>query len=96
MKAKTRITHAVKEMYDAYAEYSLVKHKIPVIAPHPKVTWVAGNAKDGNAGWMIDGNLVAGTADQIVDGIQRTTNYWLDKAKRKTDPIKKAESNEQQ
>ncbi len=86
MKAQTRIKAACKTMYDAYVDYSRKVLNIPVIPNIPKVEWRAGNPKDGNAGWIVDGRLYPGTAEQVVSHFEERTVYWLEKTRRKSEP----------
>lgn len=82
MKAATRIKIACKSMYDAYTDYSRIVQNIPVIPNVPKVDWMAGNPKDGKAGWVVDGRLYPVTADQLVAHFEERTAYWQEKIKR--------------
>ncbi len=89
MKAETRIKGAAKSLYEAYTEYSKTVLNIPVTAKVPKVEWMAGNTKGGNAGWLVDGSLYPGKAEQVVQHFEQLRNAWEEKTKRKSDPVKK-------
>lgn len=82
MKAATRIKNAAKSMYDAYTDYSRVVQNVPVIPNIPKVQFMAGNPKDGKAGWVVDGRLYPVTADQLVAHFEERARYWQERTQR--------------
>lgn len=76
MKAKTQIEQAVKACYDAYSDYARKVDNIPVIPSFPKVEWVKGSLKNDASGWLVDGKLYNGTADQVVAHWNKQTERW--------------------
>lgn len=76
MKAQTRIEAAVKACYDVYAEYSHVAEHMRVTAVHPRVTWERGSLKNPNTGWVIDGVLYPGAADDVIDLWNKQRAKW--------------------
>lgn len=83
MKAQTQIEHAVKACYDAYADYARKVENIPVIPSFPKVSWVRGSLKNENTGWIVDGRLYPGTADEVVNYWNKRTALWLARTRKK-------------
>lgn len=84
MKAKTQIEQAVKAAYDAYAEYARKVDNMPVIPAFPRVSWERGSLKNPNTGWIIDGRLYPGTAEQVITHWDRVRVRWEKKTWRAT------------
>jgi hypothetical protein len=92
MKAQTQIERAVKACYDAYAEYARKVDNIPVIPQFPKVTWVRGSLKNEASGWLIDGKLYNGTAQEVVSHWNKQTERWTAKLRKKLEtPLEQLE-----
>jgi len=90
VKAQTKVASAVKACYEAYAEYSSKVVHIPVVPPkRPLIIWQAGDQRNGNAGWLVDGRLHLGTAEDVVKHFNERTEYWIAKTRRKSDPSPK-------
>lgn len=77
MKAQTAIERAVKACYDAYSDYARKVEGIPVIPTFPKVSWVRGSLQNPETGWLVDGKLFNGTAEQVVAHWDKQTEKWI-------------------
>lgn len=77
MKAKTQIEQTVHAAYVAYADYARKVENIPVIPAFPKVSWERGSLKNPNTGWIIDGRLYPGSAEQVMAYWDKIRAKWL-------------------
>jgi hypothetical protein len=87
MKAQTRLKKAVKGYYEAYSKYAQVTLNIPFTAPIPRVLWHPGSHVNDKTGWEIDGKFYSKTAEDLIADYNRQADKWIEKLKRKSDPV---------